>query len=103
LTSEQKHILCQIVGTLLVSDLELHDTEMRYLENLYQKLGVSPEERRLIQASINVTDDVEALAQSVSLENRTKLLEELHDAAWADGVLVDSEVRIIETVEKLLG
>jgi uncharacterized tellurite resistance protein B-like protein len=103
MTPEERRIFCRIVGTLLVADLKLHDAEVRYLEELYQRLGVSKTEREAIETTINLNDDVRELAQSLPAETRKYLLEELHKAAWADGVLMRSEAKIIVALEEALG
>ena len=102
MTPEETENFCRIVGVLLVSDTELHDSELVYLDDLFDRLEVAPDQRRAIQAKINIDDDIEALALALSPETRAQLLEELHTAAWADGVVVRSESTIIKTIEELL-
>lgn len=102
MTPAERTIFCRIVGTLLVSDLKLHDSEARYLEELYQRLGVNAEEQRAIERSINVDDDLKELARALSPNARLELLEELRRAAWADGLLMKSEATIIVAIEELL-
>ena len=99
---DTRRTFCRIVGQLLVSDLQLHDSEVRYLDDLYNRLGIGDDERSEIQREVNVGDDVSVLAATLSHEERTKLLDELHNAAWADGVLVASEAKIIKAIEELL-
>lgn len=99
---ETRRTFCRIVGQLLVSDLQLHDSEVRYLDDLYHRLGISQQERSEIQREVNVGDDVCLLAATLPKEARKELLSELHDAAWADGVLVGSEAKIIKAIEELL-
>ncbi len=101
MTPEEKGTFCRIVGVLLVSDTELHDSELTYLDDLFDRLEVDPKQRREIQSKINIDDDVEALASELSPLTQAALLEELHKAAWADGVVVRSETTIIKTIEKL--
>ena len=102
MTPEERRSFCRIVGTLLVSDMNLHDAEVRYLHDLYRRLGLTEAERSTIQSEININDDVKALAEALSEETRAELLEELHAAAWSDGVLKRSEANIIVAIENLL-
>lgn len=103
MTDEERHTFCRIVGTLLVSDLKLFTSEMVYLERLYQRLGVEEGEAREIQSKINVRDDVGALAESLSPESRSELLEVLREAAMVDGELAETEAAIIAAVEDAIG
>ena len=100
---EHQKTFCRVVGHLLVSDLQLHDSEVRYLEGLYARFDLSEEERREIQRTVNLDDDIGALARSLPVDVRAELLKELHDAAWADGVMVAAEARVIRIIEDLFG
>lgn len=102
MTAEERQTFCRIVGTLLLSDLKLRDTELSYLAGLYERLGVSDEEQRAIQAMINLRDDVAALAESLPEAVRRELLTELKQASMVDGELAETEVAIIEAVEAVL-
>jgi uncharacterized tellurite resistance protein B-like protein len=102
MTTEDRRLFCRIVCMLVASDLQVHPREVQYLEDLYGRLGVQKRERLLIEASINLNDDVSELAQQLSWDARCQLLGELHAAAWVDGVLAPSEVRIIETIQEVL-
>lgn len=100
---EHQITFCRVVGHLLVSDLQLHDSEVRYLEGLYTRFNLSEDEQREIQRTVNLDDDVGALARSLPEDVRAELLQELHNAAWADGVLVEAEARVIRIIEDHLG
>lgn len=100
---EYRMTFCRLVGHLLVADIQLHDSEVRFLEGLYARLEISEDERREIERTVNLDDDIVSLARSLPDEVRVELLQELHDAAWADGVLVPSEARVIKVIEDLFG
>ena len=100
---EYRMTFCRLVGHLLVADIQLHDSEVRFLEGLYARLEISEDERREIERTVNLDDDIVSLARSLPDEVRVELLQELHDAAWADGILVPSEARVIKVIEDLFG
>ena len=102
MTQEEKMNFCQIIGTLLVSDLQLSDAEVAYLENLYQRLGITPSEREEVESCIDLQADLKAVARGLSPMARQELIYEINRAAWADGVLVKPEMRIIREIESVL-
>lgn len=102
MTKDERKTFCRIVSYLILSDLQLHDTELRYLESLWERLGVDEAEQVEIKRSVNVDDDIRLLAASLPVDVRKQLLQELYNAAYSDGVLVPSEAKIIRSVEDLL-
>lgn len=98
MTEEEKRTFCRIVATLVVSDLKLKDSELEYMDRLYNRLGVDEATQKAIQAKVNLRDDVGALAKTLSEPAREALLETLQEAASVDGEVADTEAAIIERV-----
>ena len=98
---QHRRTFCHIIGTLLVSDIELRDSELAYLHDLYRRLGIDEAESKSIEAEVNVGDDVKALAATLPPDTRVKLLDEMHRAAMADGTIQNTERSIIRRVEEL--
>jgi uncharacterized tellurite resistance protein B-like protein len=102
MTEEEKRTFCRIVATLLVSDLKLQDGELEFMERLYARLGLDADAQREIQRKVNLSDDIPALALSLSEPVRQELLRTLDEAARADGEIAVTEVALIAAVRRAL-
>jgi uncharacterized tellurite resistance protein B-like protein len=93
---------CLLVSKVLVADGMMTDDERRFLETMMTALALDPEERRRV-IDLEGWDEAEPLVRGLSLEERQQLIEQLVDAASADGRLSANELATIKRVATALG
>ena len=103
LSEKEQQIIYRLVCRVVMADQRLDDSELEYLGQLYEKLGITDEDRRLVHETLDTTTPVTVLADSLSEKARRQLKDEMLDAAWADQSIHITEAKIIaEAVMDLL-
>jgi uncharacterized tellurite resistance protein B-like protein len=93
---------CLLVSKVLVADGMMTDEERAFLETMMTAQGLDADERRRV-IDLEGWDDAEPLVRGLSLEERQQLVEQLVDAASADGRLSPNELATIKRVSTALG
>src|SRR5262245_65615446 len=93
---------CLLVSKVLVADGMMTDDERAFLETMMTALGLDADERRGV-IDLDGWDEAEPLVRALSLEERQQLVEQLVDAASADGHLSARELATIKRVAAALG
>jgi uncharacterized tellurite resistance protein B-like protein len=93
---------CLLVSKVLVADGMMTDDERGFLESMMRALGLDDDDRRRV-IELDGWDEAEPLVRSLSLEERQQLVEQLVDAASADGRLSPHELATIQRVSRALG
>jgi uncharacterized tellurite resistance protein B-like protein len=93
---------CLLVSKVLVADGMMTDDERVFLETMMTALGLDADERRRV-IDLEGWDDAEPLVRGLSAEERQQLVEQLVDAASADGRLSAKELATIKRVAAALG
>jgi uncharacterized tellurite resistance protein B-like protein len=86
---------CLLVAKVLVADGIMTDDERAFLETLMMAYGLDDEERRRV-TELDGWDEAEQLLRALPLEQRLGLIEQLVDAAAADGRLSANELAAIQ-------
>lgn len=103
LSEKEKQIIYRLVCRVVMADQRLADSELEFLGQLYVRLGITDEDRRIVHETLDTTTPVAALAESLSERARRQLKDEMLDAAWADHSIHITEAKIIaEAVLDLL-
>lgn len=93
---------CLLVSKVLVADGMMTDDERGFLETMMTALGLDTDERRRV-IDLEGWDEAEPLVRALSQDERQQLLEQLVDAASADGHLSPKELATIQRVASALG
>jgi uncharacterized tellurite resistance protein B-like protein len=93
---------CLLVSKVLVADGMMTDTERTFLDEMMTRLALSDAERRQV-IELEGWDQAEPIVQALSTDDKQALIEELFDAASADGRLSPHESEAIKQVAKALG
>lgn len=93
---------CLLVSKVLVADGMMTDDERGFLETMMTALGLDDDERRGV-IELEGWDEAEPLVRALSLDERQQLVEQLVDAASADGRLSANELATIKRVAAALG
>ena len=78
------------------------DDERSFLESMMRALALDDDDRRRV-IELDGWEEAEPLVRSLSLEERQQLVEQLVDAASADGRLSPHELATIQRVSRALG
>ncbi len=84
-----RRTLCQLVAGVLMADDDFADVEKRFLQRIYARLGLPPEEWETVEP-IPLSAATAALRQ-LPAEMHTKVAALLVEAAIADGVVEPRE------------
>lgn len=98
----EKVAKCLLVSKVLVADGMMTDDERAFLDAVMTAEGLDADERRGV-IELEGWDDAEHLVRALPLEQRRALVEQLVDAASADGRLSASELATIRRVSAELG
>ena len=91
-----------LIARVLASDLVMTDDERAFLEDTMERLGLTDEERDQVLHFEN-SGDAEAVMRELPEEDRQALLDDLVQAALADGRLNPLETDLIKSIAKELG
>ncbi|HEY5934944.1 MAG TPA: TerB family tellurite resistance protein [Kofleriaceae bacterium] len=93
---------CLVVSSVLVADGMMTDDERAFLDELIAELGLSADERRSV-IELEGVDEANALVTRLPADERRAIVEQLVDAASADGKLSPHELAAIKKVSDALG
>ena len=93
---------CLVVSSVLVADGMMTDDERAFLDELIAGFGLSDDERRSV-VELEGVDEANALVARLPEAERRAIVEQLVDAASADGKLSPHELAAIKKVSDALG
>ncbi len=93
---------CLLVSKVLVADGMMTDDERGFLDAMMTALALDADERRCV-IELEGWDEAERLLRALPVEERQALVEQLVDAAAADGRLSAHELATIRQVASGLG
>lgn len=101
MTSDEKIKLCRIVGVMLLTDGLLQESEVEFLRDLMDRLGLSTAEREAVMDRID--GDTEVLEDAAALRaHGIELLEALREASRVDGLIAPEEADLVQMVARAL-
>jgi uncharacterized tellurite resistance protein B-like protein len=98
----EKVAKCLLVSKVLVADGIMTDDERGFLEAMMAAEGLDADERRRV-IDLEGWDQAEQLVRGLAIEQRRALVEQLVDAAAADGRLSAHELATIRQLAAQLG
>jgi uncharacterized tellurite resistance protein B-like protein len=98
----EKVAKCLLVAKVLVADGIMTDDERSFLDSVMATAGLDADERRRV-TELDGWDEAERLVLALPLEARRALVEQLVDAAAADGHLSAHELATIKQLSAQLG
>jgi len=98
----EKVARCLLVSKVLVADGMMTDDERGFLEKLMTALALDDDERRRV-IELEGWDEAEALVRGLPMDQRRAVVEQLVDAASADGQLSRHELAAVQQVAGALG
>ncbi len=103
LTQEDRLRLVKFVCSFAWADLEIADTERRFVQKLMRRLKLDPEERALVNEWLDVPPRPEELDPTeIPREHRALFLSVAREMIEADGEVSDEEVENLKLFEQLL-
>ena len=93
---------CLLVSKVLVADGIMTDDERGFLDAVMAGEGLDPDERRRV-IELDGWDEAEQLFRTLPVEQRRALIDQLVDAAAADGRLSTQELATIRELSTQLG
>ena len=93
---------CLVVAKVLVADGMMTDDERTFLDAMVRRLGLSDAERQQV-VELEGFEDAERLIHQLPQAERQQIVEELVNAASADGRLSPHELAAIKRVTAALG
>lgn len=97
----EKVAKCLLVSRVLVADGMMTEDEHAFLEALMTAEGLDADERRRV-VELDGWDEAERLFGALPVERRRALVEQLVDAASADGRLATQELAVIRQLAAAL-
>ena len=101
--SEQKKLVVQLVGQLLIVDGVLADAEREYRDTVIARLSMADAERKAALSGSSVDSPIEERVGQLDEEAKSFLRGELDTAIGADGSVTRSESHLVEKVRAVLG
>jgi uncharacterized tellurite resistance protein B-like protein len=98
----EKVAKCLLIAKVLVADGMMTDDERGFLDAVMAAEGLDPDERRQV-IELDGWDDAERLVRALPIDQRRALIEQLVDAASADGRLSGYELATIRQLSADLG
>jgi hypothetical protein len=103
MTSEDKILLCRVVGVLILADGQLTDEEYDFFYDLMDRLQLTDAERSVVKGSIQVDGDFQKDVEKLREDGESeRLLEELRRAAAIDGEVAKREDKLIQKIEAIM-
>ena len=93
---------CLLVSKVLIADGMMQDEERAFLAEMMTALALTPEERTSV-VELKGLDQAEPFVRSLPAEERQALVEQLVDAASADGKLSPHELAMVKRLTTALG
>jgi len=102
LDAQVKAAYCRLIASLVAADEVVTEEEERFLKRTIERLGLSDED---LTAALQVVDTDEAAATLAELPEvaRRAIVQQLVDAAYADGHYHPAESANIARVAEVLG
>lgn len=101
MTVDDKIRLCRIVGVLMLSDAELHDQEVAFMNDLMDRLKLTKAQRLTVMDTLESGTEILSDVENLRKHGQT-LLKELRDAAMIDGEASHAERGLIKMIESVL-
>jgi uncharacterized tellurite resistance protein B-like protein len=98
----EKVAKCLLIAKVLVADGMMTDDERGFLDAVMAAEGLDSDERRQV-IELDGWDDAERLVRALPIDQRRALIEQLVDAASADGRLSGHELATIRQLSADLG
>jgi uncharacterized tellurite resistance protein B-like protein len=98
----EKVAKCLLIAKVLVAEVMMTDDERGYLDAVMAAEGLDSDERRQV-IELDGWDDAERLVRALPIDQRRALIEQLVDAASADGRLSGHELATIRQLSADLG
>ena len=92
---------CLVVAKVLVADGMMTDDERAFLDGMTRRLGLTDAERKQV-TELEGLDDADRYVRELPIEERRQIVEQLVDAASADGKLSPHELAAIKRVTAAL-
>ena len=92
---------CLCVAKVLVADGMMTDDERAFLDCMVRRLGLTDAERKQV-TELDGMDEADRLVRELPIEERRQIVEQLVDAASADGKLSPHELAAIKRVTAAL-
>lgn len=103
LSQEDRLRLVKFVCSFAWADLEIADTERRFVQKLMGRLKLAPDERRLVNEWLEVPPHPEELDPAeIPREHRALFLSVAREMIAADGEVSDEESESFKLFEQLL-
>lgn len=99
---DKKLAKCLLYTKVLTADGMMTENERAFLEQAMSQLGLAPDERRMV-LDLEGWDEAEATLGALERSEKESLVEELLDAASADGRLSPLEVAQVRAISAKLG
>ncbi|MFO0685514.1 MAG: TerB family tellurite resistance protein [Sandaracinus sp.] len=93
---------CLLIAKVLVADGMMADHERAFLGRSMTGLGLSETEMQMVRA-LERFDEAEKVVAAMPLAQRKALVDQLLEAALADGKLSPHETRTVAAITKALG
>lgn len=93
---------CLLVSKVLVADGMMTDSERSFLGDMMTKLGLTDAEQKQV-IELEGWDEAEPIVKALSADDKQAIIEQLVDAASADGKLSQHEHAAIKRVADALG
>ena len=93
---------CLVISKVLIADGMMTDEEREFLASMMEDLGLSPDERDQV-INLKGIDQAETIVAALTPEERRQIVEQLVDAASADGHLSPHELKMVNRISKALG
>ena len=93
---------CLLISKVLVADGIMTDRERAFLDHAMTRLGLSEAERRQV-IDLEGWDEAEPLVANLSDAEKQATLDELAQAALADGALSPHELAAVQQIADALG
>jgi len=93
---------CLLVARVLAADGFVTEDERAILVSTMDRLGLDDAERRIV-SDMDRMEEAEALARSLPPAARQALLDQLIEAALADGKLSPLETKVVAEISKAIG
>lgn len=92
---------CLVVAKVLVADGMMTADERVFLDDMMRRLGLGDDERKQV-IELEGLDDADRYVRQLPIEERREIVEQLVDAASADGKLSPHELATIKRVTAAL-
>jgi uncharacterized tellurite resistance protein B-like protein len=93
---------CLLVAMVLTADGMITDDERAFLDAFMRQLGLTEAEKKQVSA-LDGMDEAETIVRALPLQEKQALLDQLVDAAAADGKLARHEMGVVKRLTAALG